>query len=204
MLHVSVVSGSEPMTIGPQQNALGKARRGIFLDRDGVLIHTNVIGGKPYAIAPSDRLEILDGVRESCAALSRAGFLMVMVTNQPDVARGATPRSFVEAVNGLLASELGLADARVCYHDDADGCECRKPKPGLITEAATALAIDLAGSIMIGDRWRDIEAGARAGCRTVLIGDGYRERMLRPPDFRAPSLLRALPWLLSPLASERV
>ena len=102
------------MAVGPQQNALGKARRGIFLDRDGVLIHTNVIDGKPYAIAPSDRAEVLDGVREACAALSRAGFLLVMVTNQPDVARGVTPRSFVEAVNGFLASELGLDDVRVC------------------------------------------------------------------------------------------
>ena len=192
------------MTVGPKQNALGEARRGIFLDRDGVLIHTNVIGGKPYAIAPPDRAEILDGVRDACAALSRAGFLLVMVTNQPDVARGATPRSFVEGVNGFLARELGLNDVRVCYHDDTDGCDCRKPKPGLITQAAAAFAIDLPGSIMIGDRWRDIEAGARARCRTVLIGDGYGERMPRPPDFSAPSLSEALPWLLTPLVSERV
>jgi D-glycero-D-manno-heptose 1,7-bisphosphate phosphatase len=190
--------------LGPQRIFLGEARRGVFLDRDGVLIRTHVIGAKPYAITPSDPVVLVPGVREACAALSRAGFLLVMVTNQPDVSRGVTTRAFVDEVNAFLAGELGLADIRVCFHDDADRCECRKPKPGLITAAAAAHGIDLKHSAMVGDRWRDIEAGVRAGCRTVLIGDGYGERLAHEPDFRASSLADAVPWLLSPLAAERV
>ena len=84
---------------------------------------------------------------------------------------------------------------RVCYHDDADACDCRKPKPGLLLAAAAALGIDLARSVMVGDRGRDIEAGARAGCRTILVGTGYGDSFAHPPDHRVESLREAVAWI---------
>lgn len=186
----------------PNRAADGAVRqRAVFLDRDGVLIRTTVRDGKPYAIAPLEDAVILDGVQDACAELSRAGLLLIVVTNQPDVARGTTLRSFVEETNRYLIRALGLYDARVCYHDDGDGCDCRKPKPGLITGAAEEFGIDLAQSTMVGDRWRDIEAGRRAGCHTVLIGDGYAEPPSEPPDHTAASLADAVPWICSSLAT---
>lgn len=173
----------------------------MFLDRDGVLIRTHVRDGKPYAVTAAQDVAILDGVRDACEALARAGFMLVMITNQPDVARGKAPRSFVEDVNARLAATLGIDSVRVCFHDDRDNCDCRKPKPGLIIGAAEDLAIDLRCSVMVGDRWRDIEAGARAGCLTVLVGDGYDEVMPRPPDHRTASLADAVPWIRSSLAT---
>lgn len=170
-------------------------RRAVFLDRDGVLIRTHVFNGKPFAITPSDGVELCEGVKEACADLSRAGFVLVMVTNQPDVRRGKTSREFVEATNRSIARLLGLDDVRVCYHDDGDDCDCRKPKPGLILSASKELGIDLAGSIMVGDRWRDIEAGTRAGCRTVLVGAGYDEPFPHPPDHTTASLRDAVAWI---------
>lgn len=178
----------------------GAARRAVFLDRDGVLIRTNIRNGRPYAITPSDVVNVLGGVPESCSALLRAGFILVMVTNQPDVARGTTPRGFVEDVNGQIRATLGLHAVQVCYHDDKDDCDCRKPRPGLLTSAAEAFDIDLTRSAMVGDRWRDIEAGRRAGCRTVLIGDGYDETGCMTPDFTAASLADAMPWIVSQLS----
>ena len=167
----------------------------VFLDRDGVLIRTQVADGKPAAITPSDAVVLCDGAEEACATLSRAGFALVMVTNQPDVRRGRTTREFVEATNRALALRLGLDDVRVCFHDDGDGCDCRKPKPGLILASAAALGIDLGASVMVGDRGRDIEAGARAGCRTVLVGAGFGDSFPFPPDFTAASLRDAVGWI---------
>ncbi len=170
-------------------------RRAVFLDRDGVLIRTHVVDGKPFAITPGDPVVLSEGAAEACAALSRAGFVLVMVTNQPDVARGTSTREFVEATNRWLASTLGLDDVRVCYHVDADGCDCRKPRPGMLLAAATDLGIALAQSIMVGDRWRDIEAGRRGGCRTVLVGTGYGDAFPAPPDLTVAGLRDAVPWI---------
>lgn len=87
--------------------------------------------------------------------------------------------------------------ARVCYHDDADGCECRKPKPGMLLAAARDFGIDLARSFMVGDRWRDIEAGRRAGCRTIFVDYGYEEPRPEGFDFATDSLLGAAEWICS-------
>ena len=171
-------------------------RPAVFLDRDGVLIRTHVADGKPAAVTPSDTVALCEGAEEACAALSRAGFALVMVTNQPDVKRGRTTREFVEATNRALARTLALDDVRVCYHDDGDGCDCRKPKPGLILAAADALGIDLARSVMVGDRGRDIEAGARAGCRTILVGTAFGDPLPYAPDHRVASLHAAVGWIL--------
>ena len=177
-------------------------RKAIFLDRDGVLVRAIVQDGKPYAPSLSQEFEILPGVREACESLRKFGFLLVVVTNQPDVARGKLTRDTVQSMNALLAKELRLDDVLVCYHDDGDHCECRKPQPGMLLLAAETWGIDLQDSFMIGDRWRDIEAGQRAGCKTIWIDQGYRERVPTSPSFRVTSLLDAVGRIREQIASE--
>jgi D-glycero-D-manno-heptose 1,7-bisphosphate phosphatase len=166
-------------------------RRAVFLDRDGVLNRAVVREGKPYPPASVEELEILPGVASGLAVLRDAGFLLVVVTNQPDVARGTTSREAVERINAALAAQLPIDEFRTCYHDSADACECRKPKPGALIAAAQQHEIDLKKSFMIGDRWRDTEAGNRAGCRTIFVDYGYDEKQPEAVDYRVKSLLEA-------------
>jgi D-glycero-D-manno-heptose 1,7-bisphosphate phosphatase len=173
-------------------------RRAVFLDRDGVLNRALVREGRPYPPASVDELEILPGVPEALDLLHQAGYLLVVVTNQPDVARGTTTRGAVEAIHAHLAARLPIDEFRTCYHDDREDCACRKPRPGLLIQAAADLSIHLAQSWMIGDRWRDIDAGHAVGCRTILIDYGYRERApSSPPDAKLPSLREAADWILA-------
>ena len=177
-------------------------RAAVFLDRDGVINAAVVRDGKPYPPASVEELQILPGVREGLERLKAAGFALIVVTNQPDVARGRQRREVVEAINARLAESLPIDEFRVCYHDDADHCDCRKSQPGLITRAP---AYDLSSSVMVGDRWRDIEAGRRAAVRsTVLVDRGYRERLDVEPDKRVGSLAEAADWIIATrLASAR-
>lgn len=170
--------------------------RAIFLDRDGVLNRAFLRDGKPSPPSGIEELEILPGVPQALERLKRAGFALIVVTNQPDVARGLTTRDAVERIHAQLRLQLPLDDVRVCYHDDPDGCACRKPKPGLLVDAADDLEIALRASYMVGDRWRDIEAGRRAGCRPVLIGHEYEEGREVRPDARVESLAEAADWIL--------
>ena len=140
---------------------------------------------------------------KACTTLRQAGFLLIVVTNQPDVARGVQRREVVETINEALRRQVPIDDIRVCYHDDADDCICRKPGPGLLLEAASAWAIDLTNSFMVGDRWKDVEAGRRAGCKTVLIKRVYSEADRCIPDFQAVSLQRAANWILKPNTTLR-
>lgn len=151
-------------------------RLAVFLDRDGVINRAPVREGKPYPPANVGEMEILPGVPEALASLHAAGFMLIVVTNQPDVARGTTPMAVVEEINSHLAGSLLIDEFRTCYHDDGDGCDCRKPLPGSLIAAARQHDIDMAGSYMVGDRWRDIEAGQAAGCRTIFIDHGYAEK----------------------------
>jgi D-glycero-D-manno-heptose 1,7-bisphosphate phosphatase len=107
----------------------------------------------------------------------------------------------VEAINSELRARLPLDAVQVCYHDDADRCACRKPKPGLLVESAAALGLALHESYMVGDRWRDIEAGRAAGCKTILIDRGYSERRDCFPDHVASDLTDAAEWILRPRLS---
>jgi D-glycero-D-manno-heptose 1,7-bisphosphate phosphatase len=165
----------------------------VFLDRDGVLIRAIVRDGKPYPPATAEDVELLPGVGDALARLSAAGFALVVVTNQPDVARGRASRQTVEEIHARLLSSLPLDEIRVCYHDDDDLCRCRKPQPGLLLDPPR---YDVKASVMIGDRWRDVEAGRRAGCRaTILVDYGYDEPAVRP-DCRVTSLTEAVDWIL--------
>jgi len=172
------------------------ACRAAFLDRDGVLIRAIVRAGKPYPPASLAEMEILPGVVEACTTLHEAGFLLIVISNQPDVARGTQRREVVEEINQALCSRLPLDDIRVCYHDDADHCSCRKPEPGLLLQAARDWDVDLSVSFMVGDRWKDVLAGRRAGCMTVFLDHGYAEKEPDGADHRASSLAEAVDWML--------
>jgi len=164
-------------------------RRAVFLDRDGVLNRSIVRDGRPYAPTSLSEFELLPGVLEATEALHRGGFLLIVVTNQPDVGAGRIERETVEHMNADLRQRLPLDDIKVCYHVDRDACLCRKPKPGMLIEAAKDWNIDLRSSVIVGDRWRDIEAGHAAHCKTVFVDAGYAEKGLsQPPTAVVPSL----------------
>jgi D-glycero-D-manno-heptose 1,7-bisphosphate phosphatase len=169
--------------------------RAVFLDRDGVLNHGVSRGGTPWAPRTLDELEILPGVSEALASLRAAGFLLIVVTNQPDVPRGTATRAGVEAIHAHMRATLPLDDIRVCYHDDSDNCDCRKPAPGLLLAAAAEHGIDVRRSFMVGDRWRDIGAARAAGCTAILVNP-FREKTYVEPDIELADLPAAAAWIL--------
>lgn len=171
-------------------------RPAVFLDRDGVLNRSPVRDGRPEPPRGPDELVLLPGVSEACAELRKAGFALVVVTNQPEVARGTLSRQAVDATNNALADSVPLDEVVVCPHDDPDGCECRKPKPGMLLDAARRLGIDLQNSYLVGDRWRDIAAGHAAGARAVFVDRGYDERRPENPDAIVRDLTEATAWIL--------
>jgi D-glycero-D-manno-heptose 1,7-bisphosphate phosphatase len=166
-------------------------RRAVFLDRDGVINRAIVREGKPYPPASPGEVEVLPGVEEALCRLKDAGFVLVVVSNQPDVARGTTPRSTVEAINNYLGQRLPIDRFIMCYHDSADGCVCRKPRPGMLMMGAEEFGIELGKSYMVGDRWRDVAAGMAAGCQTLFIDYGYAEQQPEQVDYSVGSLAEA-------------
>lgn len=170
--------------------------RAVFLDRDGVLNRAFVVDGVPRPPASLVQLEILPGVAKSLALLRNAGFRLIVVTNQPDIARGRQTLEDVNRLNEALRDQLDFDDIYMCPHDDRDGCDCRKPRPGMLLRAATAHGIDLRNSVMVGDRDRDIEAGRAAGCRTVFVDHGYGNPPQAPADLNVASLFEAVGWIL--------
>ena len=168
----------------------------VFLDRDGVINAAVVRDRKPYPPANVDALEIIEGVPDALASLHAAGFALVVVTNQPDVARGKTPRGTIDAIHDHLRAELPLDAIYACFHDDADQCTCRKPGPGMLLDAARDLGLDLPSSWMVGDRWRDIDAGIAAGCHTIWVNQHYAERAPTSFDVEVGSLAEAASVIL--------
>ena len=167
------------------------------MDRDGVINETIVRDRKPYPPSGTHELVLVEGAGKLLQDLKDAGFLLIVVTNQPDVRRGSMSRADVEAIHECLSKALPLDDFFVCYHDDQDDCTCRKPRPGLLLQAAAKHDVDLTLSFCIGDRWRDIEAGVAAGCRTILIDYGYDERKsASDPSITVPCLSEAVFWIL--------
>jgi D-glycero-D-manno-heptose 1,7-bisphosphate phosphatase len=173
------------------------ARRAAFLDRDGVLNAAVVVNGRPHPPANVEEMTLLPGVEDACARLRAEGLVLVCITNQPDIARGTVSAASVDDINDRLRQLLRLEAVAVCPHDDADKCDCRKPQPGLILRSAADLGLDLGHSVVVGDRWRDIEAGKRAGCPTVFIDHHYDERRPEHADAVAASLAEAVPLIIS-------
>jgi D-glycero-D-manno-heptose 1,7-bisphosphate phosphatase len=176
---------------------IGEVTKAVFLDRDGVLNRFTMRDGIPRPPAGLDELAIYPDAEEALRRLKQAGYLLIVVTNQPDIARGTQTRAVVDGINAALGEALPIDEFLVCAHDDAARCLCRKPKPGMVLEAAARHAVDLRQSFLVGDRWRDIDCGAAAGVRTVFIERGYGERAPEhAPDYVAESLGGAVEWIL--------
>jgi D-glycero-D-manno-heptose 1,7-bisphosphate phosphatase len=170
--------------------------KAVFLDRDGV-INANVMrDGKPMAPTTLAEFRILPGVVKAARRLKDAGFLLVIATNQPDVTTGRTPKVTMEAMHAEIRRLMPIDDFMTCIHTDADQCSCRKPKPGLILQAAAKHGIDLPSSTFVGDRWRDVLAGQAAGCRTILVDHGYVQDRPAVPDKIVKSLTEAAAFIL--------
>jgi D-glycero-D-manno-heptose 1,7-bisphosphate phosphatase len=177
----------------------------VFFDRDGVLNRAMVRDGKPYPPQNLDEFEIVENARQDLLRLKGQGFVLVVVTNQPDIARGTTSRSSVDEMNDVLRRELPIDDIFVCPHDSKDACNCRKPAAGLLLDAARHYGLDLRESFMVGDRWRDIDAGEAAGCKTILIDFKYDERgPTNEPDLRTSSLSEAVAFILQSKPEHQV
>jgi D-glycero-D-manno-heptose 1,7-bisphosphate phosphatase len=160
----------------------------VFFDRDGVLIQTPVINGTPVASNKLNEIEFVPGAIELCLKLAELKVPTFMVTNQPDISRGKANRTIVEEINQRVARECALTDIAMCVHDNEDSCRCRKPLPGMIMELASQYSLILEDSFMVGDRWRDVDAGAAAGCQTIFIDYGYGEALRARPTHKADSM----------------
>ncbi len=169
--------------------------KAIFLDRDGVLNKLITRNGKAQAPYALSEFELYPGVQEALDIIKKKGFLAIVVTNQPDVARGWVSKESVELINKEVIKRLPVDDIRICFHVNADKCLCRKPAPGMLLDAAKIWAIDLKESYMVGDRYSDIAAGSTAGCQTILVGAGDSQGEFPSPNFRALSLIEAVAFI---------
>tara|TARA_B100000686_G_scaffold287263_1_gene312616 strand:- start:60 stop:590 length:531 start_codon:yes stop_codon:yes gene_type:complete len=170
--------------------------KAVFFDRDGVLNRVIVRDGKPYPPSNLSEFEILPGTKEALIKLKLERFLLIVVTNQPDVGRGKQEREKVEEMHTLLKRNLPLNDIFVCWHGLDNECDCRKPLPGLLFQASKKWQIDLKKSLIIGDRWRDIDSGHAAGCKTIFIDYKYDEELNIQPDYSATSIQDATQWVI--------
>jgi D-glycero-D-manno-heptose 1,7-bisphosphate phosphatase len=185
------------MGIGPVR------ARAVFFDRDGVLNESVMRDGKPYPPNSVEEVKVAAGAAEALGRLKTMGLPLIVVTNQPDIARGTVTAEAVDAINQRLRSELPIDEFIVCPHDDRDQCACRKPQPGMILDGASRWGADPSRSFMVGDRWRDIEAGQAAGCLTVWIDRDYNERPpTRAADARVGSLTEAVDWIVKRIEAE--
>jgi D-glycero-D-manno-heptose 1,7-bisphosphate phosphatase len=165
--------------------------RGAFLDRDGILNKTYFQGNIPIPPSNLDEVEIITGVIEAINLFVEHNFLPVVVTNQPDISRGLNSLELVESINQKIGDLTGINHFYICPHDDQHMCNCRKPKPGLINLAASELSLELKGSIMVGDRWRDIEAGQALDLTSYFVDYSYDEKKPIQPFVKVSSLLDA-------------
>lgn len=173
--------------------------RAVFLDRDGVINRALERDAKPYPPGSLAEFEINPDVPAACAKLKAAGFLLVVATNQPDVGRGTLKQEVVEQIHSHMLAQLPIDRVEVCFHPGggASECDCRKPRTGMLRRAASELNIDLTRSWMVGDRWRDVDCGHAAGCKTIFIDRGYAEELRQKPDFSARNLAEAADIILA-------
>jgi D-glycero-D-manno-heptose 1,7-bisphosphate phosphatase len=179
------------------------SRPAVFLDRDGVLNEVFVRDGMPTPPRSIAEFRLLPGVADACADLKLVGFALVVVTNQPDIARGTQTWAEVDLMHERLRRLVPVDDVYVCPHDDVDACACRKPQPGMLLAAAERLGLDLTRSACVGDRWRDVEAAHRAGVTSIYVDSHYDERAPVGADFAVANLPEAAAWIRrQPWATE--
>ena len=169
----------------------------VFLDRDGVLSRGFVINGKSYAPRKISDFKLLPGSKKSILRLRNAGFKVIVVTNQPDIGNGLIKLSEVETMHEVLKKKTNPDAIYLCPHSQSHRCNCRKPKPGMLLEAALVHKINLSKSFMVGDRASDIEAGLRAGCSAIFINRHYAEPYPNGQNYTVSSLTKAVDYILS-------
>ncbi|MFI5335797.1 MAG: D-glycero-alpha-D-manno-heptose-1,7-bisphosphate 7-phosphatase [Opitutales bacterium] len=188
-----------------QAGILGRPSGGfpaVFLDRDGTLNQPVIRDGRPFPPATLEEFRLYDGVPAACRALHAAGYALVVATNQPDVGRGTLAPEVVAAMHARLRElvpeidhiEVCIAPGQGREHPEN---RRRKPEPGMLLDAAATLGLDLSRSWMIGDRWRDVDCGHRAGIRTIFIDLGHREELRSVPDHTVRSLTEAAAIVLA-------
>ena len=177
-------------------NEMVKTQKAAFLDRDGVLNKAILRNGKPIPPRQLEEIELCDGTKEAIGILRSLQFEIIVITNQPDISRGNTTEEFVNTIHKVLSDALKINHFYVCAHDNSDHCECRKPLPGLIKRAGNDLRINMEQSILVGDRWSDIEAGQTIGCQCFYINNNYQEKKPKSPYFEVNSLLEVAKYLL--------
>jgi transaldolase len=180
------------------------ARRAVFLDRDGVLVVPEMRDGRSFAPRRFEDLRFYPEAKAALDRLKQAGFLLVVVTNQPDVGKGLISQSTLDQMHDRMSRELPIDRIEVCSHKQSDDCACRKPKPGMLFGAARDCHIDLKESFMVGDRASDIAAGEAAGCRTIFIDLGYVSE-LKPnsPNHAVRSIAEATNIILGAESKNR-
>jgi D-glycero-D-manno-heptose 1,7-bisphosphate phosphatase len=180
--------------------------RAVFLDRDGVLVVPEMRDGRSFAPRSLEAFSLYPDAAASLARLKAAGYLLVVVTNQPDVGNGLVSAAVVNEMHRRMAQALPIDRIEMCPHSQSEACDCRKPRPGMLVNAARHCGIDLLGSVMVGDRSSDVEAGRAAGCKTVFIDLDYASE-LKPaaPDFTVRSIAEAADVILGvmPTTGER-
>ncbi|HHT9125294.1 MAG TPA: D-glycero-alpha-D-manno-heptose-1,7-bisphosphate 7-phosphatase [Candidatus Brocadiia bacterium] len=165
-------------------------KKAIFLDRDGVINKVFLSNGKPFSPRRFSEFELIPEVENALNSFKEVGFTNIVITNQPDIARGFLKWEELEKMHSLIRERLSIGDIFVCPHSDKDNCLCRKPKPGALLEAAKKWNVDLKGSFFIGDTWKDTVAGKRAGCKTILINMPYNQGV--ESDYRIEDLNKAV------------
>lgn len=148
---------------------------GVFLDRDGVVNKIILRERRPYSPRNINQLKILDGVSDAVKLLQNLGHKIVVITNQPEISRGLITEDLIIEMHNKISEETGIKNFYFCRHDDFHGCECRKPKTGMLLRAAIELDLDLHQSYLVGDRWKDIHAGQKVGCKCYFIDNNYDE-----------------------------
>ena len=166
------------------------SNRAVFLDRDGVINKVIYRDGRPTSPRNIDEFEFEAGVGKALKRLRSAGFKLLVVTNQPELARGLVTIEALDLMTHRIVDALKIDEVRVCPHDNDDGCSCRKPQPGMLLELAEKYDLSLNDSYIVGDTWKDSRAGSSAGCKSIILDRPYNHD--DPADWRVPDLSSAV------------
>jgi D-glycero-D-manno-heptose 1,7-bisphosphate phosphatase len=170
--------------------------KSVFFDRDGIINKALVKNNKPYSPLTVKEFKFTDYIKLGCEALERAGFFLFIVTNQPEISRGNLQQNELNLINLLIYQTLPVKEILVCPHSHEDLCSCRKPSAKMISDAANSYNIDLKNSWLIGDRWKDIDCGFKAGCKTIFVDYNYDEILKEKPNFIVSSVSSAINIIL--------
>jgi len=170
--------------------------KAVFLDRDGVINKPIIIDGKSYAPRLLKDFKIFPKVKSDVKKLKDKGFKVLVITNQPDIGNKLLKKSTLKEMHSILKAKVPLDKIYFCPHTRNDRCKCRKPKPGMIIKASNELKIDLKESYVVGDRKIDIDAGIKAGCKTIFVNNNYYEKKPTKQKKNVKSLHDAVKYIL--------